>query len=75
VASSQSAPLADEDALRALVRRLGASGEPLPRPEVWVGYRLVPSTVEFWEDGEDRLYWRMRYDRGHDGWTHARLQP
>jgi pyridoxamine 5'-phosphate oxidase len=75
VASSQSAPLVDEDALRALVRRLGASGEPLPRPAVWVGYQLVPSTVEFWEDGQDRLYWRMRYDRGRGGWTHTRLQP
>jgi dihydrophenazinedicarboxylate synthase len=75
VASSQSAPLVDEDALRALVRRLGASGEPLPRPAAWVGYQLVPSTVEFWEDGQDRLYWRMRYDRGRGGWTHTRLQP
>jgi len=75
VASSQSAPLVDEDALRALVRRLGASGEPLPRPAVWVGYQLVPSTVEFWEDGQDRLYWRMRYDRGRGGWTRTRLQP
>lgn len=75
VATTQSAPLADEEALRARVRELAAAGEPLPRPPDWVGYRLVPSTVEFWADGPDRLYWRMRYDRNGGGWTHTRLQP
>jgi dihydrophenazinedicarboxylate synthase len=75
VASSQSAPLRDEDALRTRVRELAAAEEPLPRPEAWVGYRLVPSTVEFWADGPDRLYWRMRYERNGGGWTHTRLQP
>jgi len=75
VVSTQSAPLEDEDALRATVRRLAATGEPIPRPDTWVGYQLVPSTVEFWEDGPERLYWRMRYDRDGGAWTHTRLQP
>ena len=75
VVSSQSAPLDDEAALRARVRRVAAAGEPLPRPSAWVGYQLVPSTVEFWEDGPDRLYWRVRYDRDGRAWTHTRLQP
>lgn len=75
VATAQSEPLEDEEALRATVRRLAASGEPLPRPSTWVGYELVPSTVEFWEDGPERLYWRVRYQRDGAGWTHTRLQP
>lgn len=75
VATSQSAPLEDENALRALARRLAAAGEPLPRPEAWVGYQLVPSTVEFWEDRPERLYWRVRYDYDGGVWTPVRLQP
>jgi dihydrophenazinedicarboxylate synthase len=75
VATSQSAPLLDEAALLARARELGASGAPLPRPAAWVGYQLVPSTVEFWEDGPERLYWRMRYDREGRTWTRTRLQP
>lgn len=75
VATAQSEPLEDEDELRARVRRLGASGEPLPRPDTWVGYHLEPSTVEFWEDGPDRLYWRVRCQRDGAGWTSVRLQP
>jgi len=75
VATSQSEPLADEAALLARARELGAAGEPLTRPTAWVGYHLVPSTVEFWEDRPERLYWRMRYDRDERAWTHTRLQP
>ncbi len=75
VATSQSEPLADEAALLARARELGAAGEPLTRPTAWVGYHLVPSTVEFWEDRPERLYWRMRYDRDGQAWTHTRLQP
>jgi pyridoxamine 5'-phosphate oxidase len=75
VASAQSEPLADAAALLARVRELGAAGEPLPRPTTWVGYHLVPSTVEFWEDRPERLYWRMRYDHDGQAWTHTRLQP
>lgn len=75
VATSQSEPLTDEAALLARARELGSAGEPLPRPVAWVGYQLVPSTVEFWEDRPERLYWRMRYDRDGQAWTHTRLQP
>jgi len=75
VATNQSAPLDDEAALLAEVRRLGVSGKALPRPPAWTGFHLVPSTVEFWEDRPERLYWRVRYDRAGGEWTHTRLQP
>jgi pyridoxamine 5'-phosphate oxidase len=75
VASRQSAPLEDEAALRAEAGRLADSGEPLPRPAAWVGYELVPSTVEFWQASPDRLHRRLRYRRVYGGWSTARLQP
>jgi pyridoxamine 5'-phosphate oxidase len=71
----QSEPLADEEALRAEAKRLADSGEPLPRPKAWVGYRLEPSTVEFWQGSPDRLHRRLRYDHNGNDWTTVRLQP
>jgi pyridoxamine-phosphate oxidase len=75
VATRQSEPLADEEALLTAARRLAASEQPLPRPATWVGYQLVPSTVEFWQSSPDRLYRRLRYDRDGAGWINVRLQP
>ncbi|RJQ81233.1 pyridoxal 5'-phosphate synthase [Pseudonocardiaceae bacterium YIM PH 21723] len=72
-ASMQSAVLHDEDALRRDAEALGT--EPLPRPERFLGYRLVPSSIEFWRSGPGGLHRRLRYDRAAHGWTHRRLQP
>jgi pyridoxamine 5'-phosphate oxidase len=75
VAAVQSAPLDDEDKLRAEALRLAEPGEALPRPDQWLGYLLAPAAVEFWEAAPDRLHRRLRYDRTDDGWTWTRLQP
>lgn len=75
VVSRQSAPLVDEEALRERAKALASSGRLLPRPVLWVGYRLVPSTVEFWHGSPDRLHRRLRYERVGHGWTSVRLQP
>lgn len=75
VASHQSDPLDDEEALRAYARQLAEAGEPLPRPLAWVGYQLAPTTVEFWHGSLDRLHRRLRYDRTEEGWGSIRLQP
>jgi len=53
---------------------------PVPLPEFWGGYRIVPSTVEFWQGRLDRLHDRLRYrraDSGGDGreWVVERLSP
>jgi pyridoxamine 5'-phosphate oxidase len=45
------------------------------RPQHWSGFRLVPSTIEFWKDGEFRLHDRVRFTRQGNGWTSARLYP
>lgn len=75
VASRQSQRLADAPSLRTEASRLAAQGVPLARPDRFVGYRLEPSTVEFWCASSDRLHRRLRYDRTGPVWRTSRLQP
>ncbi len=75
VATQQSAPLLDEDALRARARELSRAGAALPRPATWLGYLLEPASVEFWQTDPDHLYPRLRYERAEPGWRIDRLQP
>lgn len=48
---------------------------PVTRPPHWSGFRVVPSSIEFWKDGEFRLHDRVRFLRNGDGWTSDRLYP
>ena len=76
-ASPQSEVIRDRAELEASVARLRErhpAGD-LPRPAGWGGFRLVPDTVEFWQQGEDRLHDRLRYRRRGDGWVIERLAP
>jgi pyridoxamine 5'-phosphate oxidase len=36
-------------------------GEEVPRPEHWGGYRLRPSSIEFWQGRGNRLHDRLRF--------------
>lgn len=76
-ASDQSRPLTDRAALEAAVARETARFEDqdVPRPERWTGWRVVPSSVEFWRDRPFRLHDRMRFDRDGEGWLKTRLWP
>ena len=76
-ASDQSRPLTDRAALEAAVARETArfDGQDVPRPERWTGWRVVPSSVEFWRDRPFRLHDRMRFDRNDEGWVKTRLWP
>ena len=73
--SVQSAPLADEESLRAAARRRVKAGQPLPRPAGWLAYRLVPASIEFWQSSADGLHRRLRYDWIAGRWAVVRLQP
>ena len=76
-ASDQSRPLESRAALLAKVDALTAQvGEaPVVRPDHWSGFRLVPSSMEFWKDGQYRLHDRVRFTRDGAGWSSARLYP
>jgi pyridoxamine 5'-phosphate oxidase len=49
--------------------------EPMIRPAHWGGYRLIPSSVEFWQGRPSRLHDRICYKIGNDGWSMDRLAP
>jgi pyridoxamine 5'-phosphate oxidase len=71
------------DSREELVERVAALDEqtppgPVPRPEVWGGYRVLPTAVEFWQGGQDRLHDRLRFvrdDQEGGGWVVQRLAP
>lgn len=50
-------------------------GRPVPAPEHWGGFRVVPESVEFWQGRPDRMHDRLRYRRSGDGWIVERLSP
>jgi len=51
-----------------------ASGE-IPKPDGWGGFRVVPTSIEFWQGGHDRLHDRFLYSRTNGSWSIARLSP
>lgn len=78
-ASDQSRPLSSRAELIGRVEALTAQvGDgPVLRPQRWSGFRLVPTMIEFWKDGQFRLHDRVRFTReGADGsWSSQRLYP
>jgi pyridoxamine 5'-phosphate oxidase len=77
LASRQSEPLSSHEELRARFDKLMEEfdGRPIPRPDFWSGYRLVPDHIEFWKGREDRLNERELFTRTHDGWKMTLLNP
>jgi len=50
-------------------------GVELPRPSRWGGFRLIPATVEFWQEAPDGMHDRLRYRRAGSAWRRERLSP
>ena len=48
----------------------------VPRPDHWSGWNLIPSSIEFWLDGDSRIHERLKYDREETGsWVKSLLNP
>jgi pyridoxamine 5'-phosphate oxidase len=78
-ASLQSQPMAAradfEQRIAEMTQRY--EGKEVPRPPHWSGWRLCPTSIEFWSQGEYRLHTRDVYTRANakDAWAHTLLYP
>src|SRR5262249_30903593 len=78
IASPQSQPIASRAELEARVAAVAKQhgDAPLPRPDSWGGYRVVPDMIELWQGQPSRLHDRVRYRLADAGtWTRDRLAP
>jgi pyridoxamine 5'-phosphate oxidase len=76
-ASFQSATLSGRDELEARVVEFETrfSGQEVPRPDCWAGFRLIPDRIELWHGRPARLHDREVYELTDAGWTRRRLYP
>ena len=76
-ASKQSCPMSGYYELEAEVAKYALKfgiGK-VPRPPHWSGFRLVPETIEFWNEKPFRRHERNLYTRTADGWQTQWLFP
>lgn len=77
-ASDQSRTIGGRTELEARLREVDLEyrDRPVPRPPHWGGYRVHPYVIEFWENRENRLHHRLRFEREENGsWRSVYLAP
>jgi len=48
----------------------------VPRPKHWSGWNLLPLSIEFWLDGDNRIHERLKYVKNENGdWNKSLLNP
>ncbi len=78
-ASKQSRPLESRFALEKAVAEYTLKyplGD-IPRPAHWSGFRIQPTSIEFWKDGAFRLHDRIEFRREtpEGDWSKVRMYP
>lgn len=51
------------------------TGKPVERPHYWGGYKINPTSIEFWQGRPFRLHQRIRYTKDNNHWKIDRLAP
>jgi pyridoxamine 5'-phosphate oxidase len=78
VVSQQSQVISGREVLESRLEELMAeyADRDVPRPKYWGGYRLKPTSFEFWQQRPNRLHDRLHYSLIDDGsWRIERLSP
>ena len=76
-ASEQSKKIPDREYLEKRFDKFDQkfSGNKIPIPHSWGGFRLVPDYFEFWQGRENRLHDRICYEKQKGRWKIYRLAP
>ncbi|MEV6410126.1 pyridoxamine 5'-phosphate oxidase [Kribbella sp. NPDC051718] len=77
-ASQQSQPVDSREELDLQYEsyeRQWPEGTEISTPYFWGGYRIAPTTIEFWQGRTGRLHDRLQYKRSGASWQLQRLQP
>lgn len=76
-ASRQSSRVADEEALKASYAAASNrfDDDPVERPASWGGYRVRPTSIEYWQGRPSRMHDRIVFRKTDDGWMKERLAP
>lgn len=76
-ASDQSAELESRAALDVRVSEVEQrfANAPITRPPFWIGYRVVPRSIEFWTRDLNRLHDRVVFKHDNGAWTRSLLYP
>ena len=77
LASHQSAEIQSKNELLQRVGELKDQykDQPIPCPDFWGGYRLVPNYYEFWQGRVNRLHDRIFYKKEGSTWKSGLLAP
>jgi pyridoxamine 5'-phosphate oxidase len=76
--SQQSQVISSRNVLEIKLQELTAKFEEgkVPLPDFWGGYRIIPTSFEFWQGRQSRLHDRIMYEQSETGdWTTCRLSP
>lgn len=76
-ASPQSSVINDRSIIESNVDALTKqyTGQSIPRPAHWGGYRVKPQVIEFWQGRSNRLHDRFKFTASGDTWKRERLAP